>query len=158
MNPEPNQSNELGKLVDALRHKAPPPPHDVVRGVIAEIKSPSPAGPLTWWQRLGLDFDKQPVLVCASGVAVCGLLIYGLITSLRVSPPAGPALLLDSGLASPGVSPLTANGGMPPTTRPGDGDVLPSTAPVLAPNNTPFNHGMERAAAKAGYNTGVGGK
>src|SRR5439155_12949455 len=51
------------------------------------LHSPEPPDHPAGWQRLGLDLESKPVLVCACGVLVCVLLLIGLIASLRVEPP-----------------------------------------------------------------------
>jgi hypothetical protein len=43
-----------------------------------------------------LDFDAKPVLVCATGVGVCGLLLLALISSQHVELPAGATIPSDA--------------------------------------------------------------
>lgn len=158
MKPDLKKENELGKLVDLLHHMPQPQPRDLAPNVIDHIKHPPPAGPMTWWQRLGLDFDKQPVLVCVAGVVVCGLLVYGLISSLRVKQPATTADLLqgNSGSIPSGIPNFAETPGSP--SAPLLGEVPASTAPAFSPPNKtlPFNPG-DRVPSKVGYNTVAGG-
>ena len=70
------------------RHEAPPAPFfkGFSNKVIAGLDAPDPMASLPWWKRLGHDIDSKPVLVCVSGIVVCGLLAIGMIASLRIEP------------------------------------------------------------------------
>lgn len=87
MNPDPDKQDELQKMLALKRHETPSP--RFFKGfsteVIDRLHSPEPPVEQAWWQRLGLD--SKPVLVSATGVVVCGLLVVGLVASLRVDPP-----------------------------------------------------------------------
>ncbi len=87
MNPIPDKQDELQKMLALKRHETPSP--RFFKGfsgqVIDRLHAPEPPVDQAWWQRLGLD--SKPVLVCATGTLVCGLLLVGLIASLRVQPP-----------------------------------------------------------------------
>jgi hypothetical protein len=87
MNPEPDKQEELQKVLALKRHEAPSP--RFFKGfsgqVLDRLHAPEPPTDQAWWQRLGLD--SKPVLVSITGVVVCGLLVVGLIASLRVDPP-----------------------------------------------------------------------
>ena len=87
MNPDQDKQDELQKMLALKRHESPSP--RFFKGfsgqVIDRLHSPEPPVDQAWWQRLGLD--SKPVLVCASGIGVCGLLAVGLVASLRVEPP-----------------------------------------------------------------------
>jgi hypothetical protein len=95
MNVDPDKNDEELQKMLALKRLETPPPR-FFRGfsdkVIDGLNSPQPTGPRTVWQRLGLDFDSRPVLVCASGVVVCGLLGTGVILAVYLGP-ARPAPL-----------------------------------------------------------------
>src|SRR5262249_7524420 len=54
---------------------------------IDRLHSTEPLAPQPWWRRACPDIKSKPVLVCASGILVCGLLLAGLIASMRVEPP-----------------------------------------------------------------------
>src|SRR5881628_3722371 len=93
MNADHNRlQEELQKMLALKRHEAPPPRffRTFSERVIDHLNKPEPPAPPTLRHRLGLDIDSRPVLVCASGVVVCGLLVVGLIASLRVGPPKPP--------------------------------------------------------------------
>ena len=87
MNPDPDQQNELQRMLALKRNETPPPRffNKFSGDVIDRLHTPEPPVDETWWQRLGLD--SKPVQVCASGVVVCGLLVAGLLFSLRAPPP-----------------------------------------------------------------------
>src|SRR5262245_13649359 len=74
MNPDPDKpQDDLQKMLALKRHETPPPRFftGFSDKVIDGLREPD-TGPRTIWQRLGLDIDSRPVLVCASGVVVCG--------------------------------------------------------------------------------------
>ena len=87
MNPDLDKQDELQKMLALKRHETPSP--RFFKGfsghVIDRLHAPEPPVDQAWWQRLGLD--TKPVLVSITGVAVCGLLVVGLVASLRVDPP-----------------------------------------------------------------------
>lgn len=81
--------DELQKMLALKRHEAPPPRffRNFSERVIDRLNTPEPPPPPTLRNRLGLDIDSRPILVCGSGVLVCSLLVVGLIASLRLGPP-----------------------------------------------------------------------
>jgi hypothetical protein len=90
MNSNPDELNELQKVLALKRHEQPPTQffRSLSGNVIERLQTgEAPAEP-TWRQKAGLDFDAKPVLVCATGVGVCGLLLLGLISSQHVELPA----------------------------------------------------------------------
>ena len=92
--PETEGFEELQKLLAMKRHEVPPPRffNDFADRVLTRLADPEPPSPPTWRQRLGLDFDFKPALVCASGVGLCVALLLGLFASLsNVVPRSAPA-------------------------------------------------------------------
>lgn len=89
MNAEHDKEDELQRVLALKRHEAPPPRFfkGFSHQVLDRLNSPEPVIPQTWWQRLGSDLESKPVLVCGSAIVVSGLLMVGLIASLRVDPP-----------------------------------------------------------------------
>jgi hypothetical protein len=87
MNPEQDKQDELQKMLALKRHEAPSPRFfkKFSGEVLDRLHVPEPPIEQAWWQRLGLD--SKPVLVCASGIVVCALLLVGLVASLRATPP-----------------------------------------------------------------------
>jgi len=136
MKPEPADQDELQRMFARKRQEQPP--QQFLRGlstaVIDRIQHPDPPLPPTLWQRLGLDFDSKQVLVCMSGVAVCGLLAYGLISSRHLKEPPPST-----------VAPL----GVPPTPA-----QIGSTPPVKAPGSKPKDMPRSGDPVRAGPASG----
>lgn len=144
MNPESDKQDELQKMLALKRHEAPSP--RFFKGfsteVIGRLHSPEPPVDQTWWQRLGLD--TRPVQVSILGVVVCGLLLAGLIASLRVEPPkAAPRSPDDQThlvVAPPPNAPAPMAGSIPAVTetpRIGDPVVISRPVPIGHPRPDP---------------------
>ena len=161
MNHHDLNRDELQKMLALKRHESPPP--RFFKGfsdqVIGRLHAPEPLGKLTWGQRLGLDLESKPILVCVSGVVVCGLLLVGLIASLRVEPPkpAPPSpddkthLVVTPSLnaAAGADSPLAPAVGGAPLPRLGE--------PVMVSAPLPFRPVKPQPASQPAAN-GTGGK
>lgn len=111
----------------ALKRLETPPPR-FFRGfsdkVIDGLNAPQPVAPRTVWQRLGLDLESPLVLVCASGVVVCGLLGAGVILAVHLGP-ARPVSRLPQDQIQWVVAP-------PPATQPAaDAEELEPTVPAV---------------------------
>src|SRR5437773_2614900 len=120
MKPEISGQDELQRML--ARKRQEPPPQKLLKhlssAVIDRIQHPEPPPPPTFWQRLGLDFDRKSVLICVSGVTVCGLLAYALISSRHVKEPPLNSELDASGLPLP-VHPAPGQiGSTPPLKAP----------------------------------------
>jgi hypothetical protein len=76
--------DRLQKLLTLKRYEVPPPGffNHFSDKIIARIEAGEASRSLRWWEKLGLDFDLKPALVCGLGVVICGLLSAGLITSV----------------------------------------------------------------------------
>jgi hypothetical protein len=138
METEHDQFEQVQRLLALKRHEQPPPRFfDIFsRQVMARLEALEAAQRVTWWQRLGLDFDYKPAMVGALGVVVCGLLLVGVVTSLGVSQPPEPGVSLagdPAGIFSlPPASPALAGrssvisafqaGGAQPSTDPVGGN------------------------------------
>ena len=144
MTPESDKQDELQKMLALKRHEAPSP--RFFKGfsteVIGRLHSPEPTVDQTWWQRLGLD--TRPVQVSILGVVVCGLLLAGLIASLRVEPPkAAPRSPDDQThlvVAPPPNAPAPTEGSIPTvaeTPRIGDPVVISRPVPIGHPRPDP---------------------
>ena len=162
MNADPDkQQEELQKMLALKRHEAPPP--RFFRGfserVIDQLNAPEPPEPKTLRARLGLDIDSKPVLVCASGVVVCGLLVVGLIASLRVGPPKAPPRTPDTPVflilaPSPAVNPAAPDQAAGPVPAPPS---RPLGEPVMVPSDSPLTSlRAEPVRASATGKTGDG--
>jgi hypothetical protein len=160
MKPEHENEDELRKILSLKRREQPPAkffqslPHQIIN----RLHTPEPPRPPTLWQRMGLDFDAKPVLVCVAGVVVCLLLVGGLISSRHVDPPAPPAAAdQNSPLQTPT---LSGTMGQPaptvsPITRPED--MRRSVDPVLARDASSPNEFTVRPKP-VGLNSNASGK
>ncbi|MEY2407829.1 MAG: hypothetical protein QOF48_499 [Verrucomicrobiota bacterium] len=139
MKPEITDQEELQRMLALKRHEQPPKRFfkGLSTAVIDRLQHPEPLPPPTFWQRLGLDFDRKPVIVCILGVTVCGLLAYALVLSRNVKgPPPDPV----SDTSVPSLVIRSTPGQMdsapplrPPGTKPNDmsrtGDAVTVTPP-----------------------------
>jgi len=110
MNPETPNFDQLRKLLALKRYEVPPPRYfnDFSSSVIARLSEPQREG-LSWWQRLGFDFDLRPALMCGVGIVVCGMLSFGLIGAMQVvDSQAGPGDVSVSPMGSAPIA-FTAN-------------------------------------------------
>jgi hypothetical protein len=84
MNPENPNFDQIRKLLALKRYEIPPPRYfnDFSSSVIARLSQPQHEE-LSWWQRLGFDFDLRPALMCGVGIVVCGMLSFGLIGAMQ---------------------------------------------------------------------------
>src|SRR2546428_14065376 len=116
MKPENTNQEELQRVLALKRHEQPPRQFfkSFAEKVMDRLQNPEPPPEPTLMQRLGLDFDTKPLLICLSGLAICGLLAFGLILSRSMkAPPPDPADPLGprpihgsaGGLDSPGLMP-----------------------------------------------------
>jgi len=147
MNPDLDKQDELQKMLALKRHETPSP--RFFKGfsgqVIDRLHSPEPPIDQAWWQRLGLD--RKPVLVSITGAVVFGLLVVGLVASLRVEPPkpAPPSPDDQTHLVvapPPNAAPVPAPAGSPipgvaEMPRIGDPVVVSRPAPVGQPRPQP---------------------
>jgi hypothetical protein len=100
MNMTPDQENfeSLRRLLALKRYEQPPPGYfnRFSRDVIERIRSGEQLIEASWFERLGWEapwlqrvwsiFDTKPLLAGALGVAVCGLLVSGIVYSEQVEP------------------------------------------------------------------------
>src|SRR2546426_449952 len=151
------QQEELQRMLAMKRREAPPPRffNGFSDRVLDRLNAPEPPEPETLWHRLGLSGDGRPVLVCASGVLVCGLLVFGLIASLRVGPtqsaPQPPEdlshfILTPISPAPPAPGELAPALGLKQAASLSEPVVVPSASPTLF--NTPPPPSVQQAAVK----------
>ena len=128
MNPDTNDFDRLRKLLALKRYELPPPRYfnEFSGRVMARLAEPQlrKASALTWWHRLGFDFDLGPAMMCGVGIVICGLLSFGIIEAMQIAEP-------DSGAA-----PANSFAIGSPTTPSIAG--LGSLASVETVNATPF--------------------
>jgi|SRR6266545_4219575 len=156
MKPEDTRQDELQRVLALKRHEQPPRQFfkRFSEKVMDRLQNPEPPPEPTLMQRLGLDLDTKPVLICLSALAICGLLAFGLILSrsMKAPPPPNPANPLGqrpihgsgAGLDSPGLMPTppvnqegSGGGGEPVTVAPNTGNRIPPRprpAPVTPAN------------------------
>ncbi|MHB8523773.1 MAG: hypothetical protein ACYDH9_23880 [Limisphaerales bacterium] len=83
MNPSPNDLDRLQRLLKCKRYEAPPPGYfdDFAERVIVRLERANTARTSSWWVNLFAGLEVKPLLVGAYGVAVCGLLLFGISIS-----------------------------------------------------------------------------
>ena len=96
MNPAPEEFDRLKKMLALKRHEAPP------RGyfdhfsdkIIARIEAEGLRVRSSWWKRLCPQLDARPMLACAYGLVIMGLLAIGVgvSQSLETEEAATPNL------------------------------------------------------------------
>ena len=132
MNPESNDFVQLRRLLALKRHEAPPPRffNEFSSRVIARLATEPER--VSWWQRLGLDFDLRPALMCGVGIVVCGLLSFGVISAMQITEPT-PA-------AFPGSFAMNHNMGTGMAPMAARVDMGASIAPLIAKHSaSPFS-------------------
>src|SRR5256885_7142675 len=96
MNPSPQDFDQLRKLLALKRHEPPPPVYfnPFSDKVIARIEAQGLVMRASWRQRLFPELDAKPVLACAYGLVITGLLVVGLgvSQSLDTEESAAPTL------------------------------------------------------------------
>jgi len=103
--------DQLRKLLALKRYEQAPPGYfnNFSSKVIARLGAAEAASSLSWWQKLSLQFDFKPALMCGLGVVVCGLLSAGVISSASRrtdQPPVG--LVMGPAINSPAAVPFNA--------------------------------------------------
>lgn len=160
MNAQPDDFEQLRKLLALKRHEIPPPRYfnEFSSKVIAGLQAPESVAPLTWLQRFGLDFDLKPAFVCVAGVVVCGLLSVGVISAMQMGDTSDltsaentPNVQSPLAMASAGVTRPMAGFGLIGTPAPED--VAASIAPVTQSSQSPFGQ-FTMSAQKASFNFG----
>jgi len=138
MNSEQPNETEVQRILALKRHEQPPPAffHGFSEKVIDRIQTDGPAPRPTLRQRLSVEFYGVPIYICAVGLAVCGLLVIGLIGSLRV----GPAQRAADGSETELVDGASSHSLVPPQAR--------TPAAKAPPTNPGYERpGYERPAA-----------
>lgn len=96
MKPAPQEFDRLKKLLALKRHETPPPGYfnHFSDKVIARIEADGLFGRRSWRQRLFPEWDAKPVLACAYGLVIMGLLAIGVgvSQSLETEEAATPDL------------------------------------------------------------------
>ena len=71
--------NDLRKLLALKKHESPPPGYfnRLPGRILARIEEAEPSVQSTWWDWLVARFDARPILACAYGFTISGLLLMG---------------------------------------------------------------------------------
>jgi len=79
MNSSPEEFDRLKKLLVLKRHEPPPPGYfnQFSDKIIARIEAEGLHDQISWWQRLFPNLEAKPVLACAYGLVITGLLAIG---------------------------------------------------------------------------------
>ena len=88
----PDNSDSLEKLLRLKRHEQPPPRYfsEFSGRVISRIERGEAR--LSWWERFG--FDLRPALAAGAGLVACGLIVYGVATTVgEAGAVSGPGLM-----------------------------------------------------------------
>src|SRR5687768_15963825 len=84
MNSQPDNFEQIRKLLALKRYEQPPPGYfeSLSARIITRIESAESDRP-GLWERLGFAFGSKPAFVCALGVVVCGLFCIGILSTLQ---------------------------------------------------------------------------
>ena len=98
MNTSPEDFDQIRKLLALKRHEPPPPGYfnHFSDKVIARIEAQGLVMRPSWRQRLFPELDARPVLACAYGLIITGLLVVGLGVSQSLDSEESPAPTLGS--------------------------------------------------------------
>ena len=126
MNPSPEESDQLRELLALKRYEQPPPGffNHFSDKVIARIEAEGLVRRISWWERLFPELDAKPVLACAYGLVISGLLVVALGISESLDPE-------ESTTPPPG-SPWFAQTPAPAAALPADTAVV---RPLTHPND-----------------------
>src|SRR5881394_1722382 len=71
--------DDLRKLLALKKHEQPPPGYfnRLPEKILARIEASEFATQSTWWDWLVARFDARPILACAYGFTISGLLLMG---------------------------------------------------------------------------------
>jgi hypothetical protein len=105
MNPQPENFEQLRRLLMLKRHEQPPPGYfdDFSRRVLMRIKAGETGDAAAgigrmfweahWLGRLWSALEQRPALAGAFSLSVCGLLLAGIICSVAPAGPGSPDLV-----------------------------------------------------------------
>lgn len=120
MNSAPEDFDGLKKLLALKRCEQPPPAFfdHFSDKVIARIEAARQAPRLSLWQRLFPELDARPVLACAYGLIITGLLVVGLgISESLESEDRGEATLGSPWFAAQTPAPAAVPASVSPAMR-----------------------------------------
>jgi len=142
MNPAPEEFDRLRKLLALKRHEQPPPGHfnHFSDKIIARIEAEGLCARNLWWQRLFKEWDAKPVLACAYGLVIMGLLAIGVgvSQSLDTEEAAAP------NLGRPWFAQAPASGAVLPVSVTGQTNPASSVNPVISSGAPSFLFDVNR--------------
>ena len=136
MSNTPESFDHIRKLLALKRHEQPPPGYfnHFSDKIIARIEAAGLAAQTKWWQRMFASIEARPILACAYGLLIGGLLVVGMgvsqsaeadyatapalanpwfvaapLPAVRVSQPVAPQLVGQTDPAS-SVNPVISSG------------------------------------------------
>ena len=103
MNPDPENFEQLRRLLALKRHEQPPPGYfdgfskQVISGIREARKAPptlaQQINQIPWLARLFASLETKPLFAGAFGAGVCALLISGILYSERMELPSGGSVV-----------------------------------------------------------------
>jgi hypothetical protein len=113
---DPEDFEQLRKLLALKRSEVPPPGYfeTLPRKVMTRVEMTELGIYSTWWEWVVARFDAKPVLACAYGFAVSGLLLLGFRLSQQFEREVSTGPVQDGGWLAATPDPLT----MPSTVLP----------------------------------------
>jgi hypothetical protein len=97
-NNDEQQFDQLRKLLALKKHEVPPPGYfnRLPGKILARIESSEMATQSSWWDWLVARFDARPILACAYGFTISGLLLMGFrlsqVLQTAEAEPTSPAM------------------------------------------------------------------
>ena len=104
MEPVPENTEQLLKLLACKRNEKPPPGYfaNFANKVIARIEAQEIARQNSSWQRLVDHFDARPVLACSYGLAIGAILLFGVSLASVFEEQQTAAIGANESLVRPG--------------------------------------------------------
>ena len=153
MNPSSEEFDRLRKLLALKRQEQPPPGYfnRFSNKIIARIEAEGLCIRVSWWQRVFPELDAKPVLACAYGLVIMGLLVIGVgvSQSLETEEAAAPNLgrpWFAQAPASNAVLPVSVSVAQAPLT--GQTNPASSVNPVISSGAPSFLFDVNRLTAE----------
>ena len=154
MHIQPDPYENVGKLLGFKRHEQPPPRYfqDFADRVMARIEAAEARRSLSWWQRLGLDWNLKPAFVCAFGVILSAGLLAGMLVSVNLGQttvaanqpglPVGEDIFDSFAVRASNLNPIEG---------PGQNHTCTEPVPSSTPSSWPFSH-LQLSAQRVSWN------
>ncbi len=132
MNPEQENFEGLTKLLALKRHEQPPPRYfdQLSSNVLDHLREAQAQQAIPWWESLRMSLDWRQALAYSAGLAACGMIAAGMLSSSQTNPAASAVPIIGDSPAgvwagSPGLASMVPGAPVVP-------DAGNSTNPVLA--------------------------